>query len=140
MFMKTLILLLGILCTGILSFGQTKVSYGYDDSGNRISRTTINLKSATQSATTSTSGAKDRIEGESPNSDRVGEYNVLIYPNPVKSELIISIQDLADNTYATITIYDQSGRLILTQNKTTAGTTLNLSQISPGDYYMNNIM
>src|SRR4030042_7060296 len=107
MFMKTIILLLGILCTGILSFGQTKVSYGYDDSGNRISRTTINLKSATQSATTSTSETKDRIEGETPYSNRVGEYNVLIYPNPVKSELIIDIQGLEDNINATITIYDK---------------------------------
>ena len=112
----------------MLVCGQT-VSYIYDNSGNRTSRTTITLKS--------TSAPADETKPSETYSDQIGEHSILIYPNPVENELTVEIQGLEENAEAVITLYDQGGRLVLTEDKATGSTVLNLSHLSPGTYFMN---
>jgi len=126
--MKRTILLLVALFTSVIIYGQTTVSFTYDDSGNRTSRNTIGLKSTSETA--------EEANSTEPFSDKIGEHAVLIYPNPVESELLIEIERLEENTYAEISLFDQGGRLVLTRDKITSSNTINLSHFSAGTYLM----
>jgi YD repeat-containing protein len=126
--MKHLFILLVVSFTSVFVYGQTTVSYTYDNSGNRTSRNTIGLKS--------TSGATEEANSTGSFSDQIGEHAVLIYPNPVKSELLIEIQGLEETTYAEISLFDQGGRLVLTRDKIISSNTINLSHLAAGTYVM----
>jgi hypothetical protein len=125
--MKDVFLLLVAACTSVFTYGQT-VSFRYDNSGNRTSRTTITLKSA--------SSSEDETKPEESFSDQVGEHGIVIYPNPVENELTVEIQGLDEKTDASITLFDQGGRLVLKQDKATNSNLLGLSHLSPGTYFM----
>jgi YD repeat-containing protein len=125
--MKYAIFLLVFLFTSILTYGQT-VSFRYDNSGNRTSRTTITLKS--------TASSEDETKPEESFSDQVGEHGIVIYPNPVENELTVEIQGLDEKTDASIALFDQEGRLVLKQDKATNSNLLSLSHLSPGSYFM----
>ena len=106
--------------------GQT--SYGYDLSGNRISRV-ITLPSQTSSAVSSADPlteppadpvvepVEEQSMEQSPEqqvySEMLKDFSVLIYPNPTKGELTVKIQGLAEEQTAVLRIYSASGSLIL---------------------------
>jgi len=125
--MKDVFLLLVAACTSVFTYGQT-VSFRYDNSGNRTSRTTITLKSA--------SSSEDETTPEDSFSDQVGEHGIVIYPNPVENELTVEIQGLDEKSDASITLFDQEGRLVLKQDKAMGSNLLSLSHLSPGTYFM----
>lgn len=84
---------------------QTNFTFGYDASGNRLTRT-ITLKSASIS--------KDSIEIKkaiSPLDDQIGPHQIRIYPNPTKGLLKIEIPNLGDIS-ANLMIYSIGGALI----------------------------
>jgi YD repeat-containing protein len=126
--MKHTIFFLAVLCAGIQSYGQTTVSFNYDDSGNRTSRTTIGMKS--------TAGNTDASTSQESFSAQVGEHSILIYPNPVEMELTIEIQGLEENEAAKISVFDQNGRLVLTQENIVSSNKVNLSDLARGTYFM----
>jgi hypothetical protein len=108
--------------------GQS-VTFQYDKSGNRISRTsTITLKS--------TSSPEEKSESEDVLSDEVGDYSIMIYPNPVSIELTVVIQNLDESTEASIAVFDQGGRCVLNLANATGNNLLSLSHLTPGNYYM----
>jgi YD repeat-containing protein len=125
--MRHFTLLLQGLLIGVLSYGQT-VSFTYDNSGNRTSRTTIILKSAT--------GNTVEESSSSAYEDQIGEHSILIYPNPIESEITVKIQGLKEDNAGAINLYDQSGRLVLTLDDIGSNNTLNLSRLSAGNYFM----
>jgi len=125
--MKYAIFLLVFLFTSVLTYGQT-VSFRYDNSGNRTSRTTITLKS--------TALSEDETKPKESYSDQIGEHGIVIYPNPVENELTVEIQRLDEETDASITLFDQGGRLVLKQDKAMSSNLLSLSHLSPGTYFM----
>jgi len=125
--MKPFILILASLTASVITYGQT-VSFTYDDSGNRISRITIGLKS--------TSGATDDSNSNEPFQDRVGDHSILIYPNPVESEINIEIEGIEENPDASISIIDQGGRLVLKKDNIGRSNTINLSHLPSGNYFM----
>lgn len=126
--MKHILLLLIAVIACAAAFGQS-VSFRYDKSGNRTSRTsTINLKS--------TSSLEDKTKIVEPLTDQVGEHGIMIYPNPVKTELTVEIQSMDENVDASISIIDQAGRLVVSQIKATGSNLIDLSHLSPGNYFM----
>ncbi|NJK86096.1 MAG: T9SS type A sorting domain-containing protein [Bacteroidales bacterium] len=105
---------------------QTTVYFRHDDSGNRdMRRNTVILKST-----------KDDTKQETFK-DKIGDEEVLIYPNPVKSELTVEIPELGDDESARLNLYNQEGKLVLQENKATRFTILNLSDLPYGIYILN---
>jgi YD repeat-containing protein len=127
--MKHFIVLLVASFTSLISYGQTTVSFTYDDSGNRTSRNTIGLKSAS-----STEEEKTFPESFS---EQLGDQTILIYPNPVESELTVNIQGYEANSSVDISVYDKGGRLVMNQVITSDKSILNLSYLPSGNYFMN---
>jgi hypothetical protein len=74
--MKRALVLILLLFLFLPFYGQTQ-KFWYDASGNRTSRKTIGLKSE--------SGILDDKNDPEKYSDQVGEKEILIYPNPVRS-------------------------------------------------------
>ena len=108
-------------------FGQTQ-KFWYDASGNRTSRKTIGLKSE--------SGIIEDKDTPEEFSDQVGEKEILIYPNPVKSQLTIEITGYEEDLSAGFYLIDQGGRQVITRTKVPRITTLDLSGFSPGVYFL----
>jgi YD repeat-containing protein len=126
--MKHILLLFIAFSAYVTAPGQS-VSFRYDKSGNRTSRTsTINLKS--------TFPIEDKTKIVEPLTDKVGEHGIMIYPNPVTTELTVEIQGMDENIDASISIIDQAGRLVVNQIKATGNNLIDLSHLSPGNYFM----
>jgi hypothetical protein len=116
---------------------QPAISYKYDLSGNRTSKNIISLKSATGSSSPSTPEQPANSVPEDPYKDNVGGHTILIYPNPVESELTINIDGLEENTKGTIKVFDQSGRLVLIKEQPLESNTLDFKALSSGSYFVN---
>jgi len=119
--------LIALLLLSIQVFGQSQ-KFWYDASGNRTSRKTIGLKSESRI-----------IDNKNPTediSDQVGEKEILIYPNPVKSQLTIEIKGYEEGLNAGFYVSDQGGRQLLSRRNVSQSTTLDLSGYSPGVYFL----
>jgi hypothetical protein len=57
--------------------------------------------------------------------------NLLIYPNPATTELILSF---SDNAQHTIIIKDMMGRIVFEKSEITSSTKINLSFLKSGNY------
>lgn len=83
------------------------VNYLYDLAGNRISRKIIELNNISQ--------VKSNYPNSKPSSvtERVGNMNITVYPNPTYGDLSVKISgaDLPENT--TITVYSAVGNILL---------------------------
>jgi len=108
--------------------GQT-IYYGYDVSGNRTSR----------SITLQKSSAQEDI-GEQPEQkeikDQVGNKEIIIFPNPVNSELTVKIPELAEGDNASISLFGQGGQLLFRNDKATDINRVCFSDFLPGMYFM----
>ncbi|MFO7657714.1 MAG: T9SS type A sorting domain-containing protein [Bacteroidales bacterium] len=121
----TLIVWLLVMITAGVTKSQT-IYYGYDASGNRTSRS-ITLQKSTQ---------QNNQNEQQKFADRLGEQDILIYPNPVKSEVLIEIPSLKADEFAALTIYDQGSRLIYQNEKAQCHTSVNLSDKVAGIYFL----
>jgi len=119
--------LIALLLLSIQVFGQSQ-KFWYDASGNRTSRKTIGLKSE--------SGIIDNKNPTEDKSEQVGEKEILIYPNPVKSQLTIEIKGYEEGLNAGFYVSDQGGRQLLSRRNVSQSTTLDLSGYSPGVYFL----
>lgn len=128
--MKYSLLLLTAFYVFVQASGQPTVSFTYDNSGNRTSRSFIMLKSTSPSFEAQTDSLEESF------SEKLGDYDILIYPNPVESELTIEIRELDEYVDASATLFDQSGRLIMIREITPGHNKLDLSFLSAGTYYM----
>lgn len=121
LFTLPLLLFIGIACK------SQSISFTYDDSGNRIERS-ITLKS--------TASSPKQDNPDNAFKDELGELDITIYPNPVRSELIIDISGEEEGVFATVSLFDQNGRLVLKKDNLTSTSTLNLGNLIPGNYFM----
>ena len=121
------IILLGVVCFLCCGQAQAQTTFGYDLSGNRISRViklTSPLRSAEESEENQTEEETTEVTGdtiEEPveqeiHSEMLNDFSVLIYPNPTKGELTVKIQGLQKEKTANLRLYSASGSLI--QQKT----------------------
>lgn len=109
--------------------------YGYDATGNRTSRT-FSLKSAiippkdTVSITKEFSQTKQEIF-----EDKIGDYNIRIFPNPTKGFVNIEIPDIAQQS-AHIRIFGTQGNQIQSVKVKGNYTRIDLSTQPPGVYFL----
>lgn len=110
-------------------FGQN-IEYGYDASGNRISRQFIVLSND------SIPGKESSWNNRNVLSDNIADIPILLYPNPTKGELFINIESLPENKTIWLELYSLSeGKLIqaLTLKKENL---LDLSPYRKGTYIL----
>ena len=135
---KLSIILLGILyCTQ--AWGQNKVTYGYDLSGNRISRV-IQL-SPQRSAEAPDAEESEAASTEEPveqeiHSEMLKGFSVLIYPNPTKGELTVKLQGLPEEKTAILMLYSASGSLVLQRTRVRDMEHLDISNQPAGIYVL----
>jgi hypothetical protein len=60
----------------------------------------------------------------------------LIFPNPARSLVTVEIQGWEENKGDMISLYDQSGRLVLTLTNLTWSNNLDMSALQTGIYFM----
>ena len=127
--MKRILVLLFCVCSCITVSGQAR-KFWYDESGNRTSRKTITLSKS------ATGVSEEKSEQNEPITDEIGEASILIFPNPARSLITVEIQGLENNRGDMITLYDQSGRLVLTLTNLTWSNNLDMSALQTGIYFM----
>ena len=133
--MKTLyyFIVLLFIITGTISlhgFSQTtKYDFHYDLSGNRTERIIDLSKSATISATGSSTTNVQSI------SENLAGQTISIYPNPTKGKLKVSISQL-NGSEATLHVYNMKGSTVI--NKRVSGNTneIDLSKQPAGMYVL----
>jgi hypothetical protein len=133
--MKKLVLLFLIAgcCIPRICISQTfSYTYEYDASGNRISRTAIQLRSAKI--------PKDSLSSESTKTresevfkDVLDNREIKIYPNPTRGLLTVDIP-LRDNDLARISLYDIQGRTLMDIKSAGTSTEVDLSGQPAGVY------
>ena len=115
---------ISVACLQLLH-AQSKVNFGYDSAGNRVSRTIPPLlKSAAASETT-------RVYSE-----QLSDIQINIYPNPTNGVLKVEILHLPDHQTAEIRLYNLSGHLIISRKTTDDATTIDISRKPAGIYVM----
>jgi len=117
------------LLIGNIPVNCQSISFDYDDSGNRTDRI-IPLKS------TGSSSSNDINPADEVFTDSSADMDIIIYPNPFTSELNIEISGTTDNKPVSLILLDFSGKLILTRENASEITTLNLSGLAPGNYFL----
>lgn len=118
------LLFLPIFIFPLLLFGQDKVRYTYDSSGNRTKKEVIIL---TQSSQTKSEKVLQEV---------VSEREIKIYPNPTKGLLKIEIPDVENITSGEAVIYNMSGQLILKKKLSSKQTEVDLSSRPKGVYIL----
>jgi len=159
-------LLLSAFCLFPLSATAQTVSYGYDASGNRISRT-IYIPEYTPPPQDSTENVVDdeedivafgqdmENEDETPQeiseetspktqeaspqkiyTDALSETLITIYPNPTRGLLTVKMSNMPPHSASSLTLFDMQGRVIMQQQSLTEENKLNISAQPPGTYIM----
>ena len=121
----TVLIALFVMATVLWANSQT-INYGYDASGNRTLRTISLDKSTLQDQNQQQQEFKDNIDGK----------DILIYPNPVESELTVQIPDLDGTASTSLQVYDQGGKLVYSNTSLTNNNTINLSGLPHGVYFL----
>ena len=141
------------------------VTYGYDDSGNRISRT-INMSAPAyipppQDSTENvvddeedlvtfgqdmeneeetpqeiTNGAAPKTPPQEVYTDALSETLITIYPNPTRGLLTVKISNMPQHAASSLTLFDMQGRVITQQPSLAEENKLDISAQPPGTYIM----
>jgi len=127
------------------------VSYGYDASGNRISRTIIMTMQATpppqdttetvveEEAVTTSIQNPEEVEKSLPAevyTDLLAQTPIAIYPNPTKGLLTVKIAELPQQSVSSLTLFDMLGKIITQQLSLTNENSIDISAQPPGTYIM----
>ena len=127
--LKTALVFIGLAFIAQAGFSQNKVIFAYDAAGNRTSRTIdMSSKSAPQQDT--------QEEQPAGFSEILAGVRITIYPNPTDGLIKVDIQDLPEGETATLNLYSLSGVLILSKEKVTASTEINITGQADGVYLL----
>ena len=135
--MRKILLLLIIMWFAPDVFGQ--VQYEYDAAGNRTSRTIILTSPRNSSSEDDDPQTRSLMpdDYEMPKyEDRLGERNVVIYPNPTRGLLQIEFQGYGEMQDARLLLYNLQGSLLRQVNNVELSVSLDLSPYPPGMYIL----
>ena len=121
--MKNYLLLLFL---GFSLFGkaQDKITFDYDNAGNQIKR---ELCLSCNKANYKTKEVKEVTALQEEDLQKFSPEDVIsYYPNPVKEELYLKWELVADKNVATIYLYDLNGRVIQTYTNLEKANNLNI--------------
>lgn len=130
-FKSTFFLLMTFLL--LIPFGnkaQQKLSYAYDNAGNRISRTIV------------LSGQQSMAKVGQAHTDSVffrevlGKKQIKLFPNPVKENLTIEITGYEENLKGEYFLFDIQGKTILHRMLDSGNFQIEMSTYAAGNYLM----
>ncbi|WP_294674409.1 T9SS type A sorting domain-containing protein [uncultured Fluviicola sp.] len=113
----------------IYSFTNAQaIEYGYDNAGNRVLRQVYVMRPAS-SQKSAAPEASDALE------DKAGEFEFVLFPNPTKDVLNISVNDLfLEEENKEVTVLDLNGKVLAKQKVEGRVTNLDFSSYTPGPY------
>ena len=115
---------------GIEPFIVDEIQYGYDDAGNRTSRTYIILFVGPKSE-------EIEITDDDETLSNAQERDVQVYPNPVKDELFVEIQKGDENENYRLMLFDGSGKMLKESNRQGNGKEpIDMRLFPSGVYYL----
>ena len=135
--MKTKItILITILTISFTAFAQN-FTYTYDAAGNRITRVVVlpPSKSTLQNnGSTNHETEEEEIAEEDKLKDKLGSFDLLVYPNPTRGLVIVKISGEETIESATYNVYDANGKQVANGTVASAMLLVNLSQQIAGTY------
>ncbi|MDR0506375.1 MAG: T9SS type A sorting domain-containing protein [Dysgonamonadaceae bacterium] len=111
-----------------LLYSQSRVSFGYDAAGNRISRTIVITQQNQVSAPPQ--------EETDIYSEMLTHIEIRIYPNPTEGLLKVEINNLPENETAIIALYNLSGQAIVVRRGVSGYSEIDISSQPQGAYVM----
>ena len=136
--MKKVVQLIILVGFSICLHGQVTYTYTYDAVGNRTGRTAsgITLKNID-------SNGESIFENNGVNPDIIGypdwfnTTEVMLYPNPTRSELVIQLNNSPDNISAiSYKLYNLEGRLLWQKSSMEKFIILDLTYEKSGEYIL----
>lgn len=124
--MRKLLLLFCFVYCFVLS-GQNKVSYAYDDAGNRVKREIV---PATKSMVLSDEDKNTFFTEE------IAKRDIKIYPNPTYGQLAVAISDIEGLKSGTITMISVNGQQVLKKKIDSGYIDLDISSEQTGIYVL----
>ncbi len=128
-------ILIGIISTGAKAQSPyVHLTYGYDDNGNRISRTmtTVLKKKADNKV------GKESLESKDPQVNnqaaRASIGHLQVSPNPASDWVKIVIGDFSKTVNPAMELTDHRGRLVLKKQLESETELINLEALAPGIY------
>ena len=118
------------------------IQYDYDNAGNRIARRVINITKAPKAVIPEEEEeeAAEEPEEEAENvlafTEKIGEIQTHIFPNPTKGILKIEISGADKAEEITLTLYSGQGATLVEQKIQQGNNTLDLSTYSTGWYIL----
>lgn len=131
--MKTIVIVFSLFIS-LACMAQTSVQFTYDQTGNRIQRKVITLKSG--QVTDSVNSDTQQAINPEVFTDVLGQSNLAIYPNPTRGALKVKFTNVNEKQNITIQVYDVNGRLVVNKTKATAESDINLYSAPNGTYIM----
>ncbi|MCD4737155.1 MAG: T9SS type A sorting domain-containing protein [Bacteroidales bacterium] len=131
--MKSTIIFAIYLCASISLFSQTQyqIEYTYDETGNRATRELVEIVLKSNTDTTAFNEPDNEVY-----SDKLGEYEVSIFPNPTKGHLVIEVTGDGIPPQSTMELYSLNGELLYFKKGIDPSTILDLSDKQPGTYLL----
>jgi len=150
---KTTMLLLIImqLALNAQNTQQTRATYSYDASGNRVQKQILipmpiefSISNPTDTSTTATDDINNIIAANNQNPTKEGatgitvitEGYIKVFPNPVQTNLNVRFTGNAKADGCTIQLYDGNGKIFYQATATKNQTQINMSQANAGMYYL----
>ncbi len=134
--MKTKItLLITILTISFTAFAQD-FTYTYDAAGNRIARV-VYLQTKTtlhNNGSTNHETEEEEIAEEKTLKDKLGSFDLLVYPNPTKGLVVVEISGEETIESATYNVYDVGGKQVANGTVASSMLLVNLNQQIAGTY------
>jgi hypothetical protein len=120
---------LTVCCVLFFSFSISaqKVVYEYDNAGNRIARTVVLPKMQS---------ANKAMKDTTFYKEALGNKEITLYPNPVKTNLNVSISGYEENSTGECVLFDMQGKLILRQKINAREFQIDMSAYNSGNYIM----
>ncbi len=137
--MKRIFFILCLICITIgIKAQQYSIEYTYDDSGNRLTRYIVNIKTDTlqyneQDSTLLITQNIDMQNNTQTNiTNTVDNTQISLYPNPATDFLNINIiNSLGTNE---INLFTINGKLLQKQTTNNSNSKIDLTNLSPGTY------
>jgi len=118
----------------LLSAQEKIIEFGYDESGNRITRQVIELKMKNSSPVDTTVDNSDQ-QGEIY-TEIIDNHNVAVFPNPTKGQFKVVINDYQNDMDASIYLHSVGGILIFSDENARAETHIDIGKSENGAYIL----
>ncbi len=131
-----LMLLLLFLSMGFCVKAQ-KITYSYDNAGNRIERRVVTLRKAAAFVASTSQMAGGGIDLKEVFSENRGDRKITIYPNPTRGKLALEVVGVSYDSKLSAKLFNIKGAL-LQQFKVAANgrTAVDMQALTPGTYLL----